>query len=114
MTQPYQLTNGNCILRISDGASIPKDTGNCDYIAYQNWLAAGNTPDPAPAPPNPLPALAQAALTKSDVTVIRCYSAGVAVPSANQTYRNALRAIVNGTDTTSTVLPTEPPIPTGI
>ena len=57
---------------------------------------------------------AQAALTKSDITVVRCYSAGVAVPAANQTYRNALRAIVNGTDTTSTVLPSEPTMPVGI
>ena len=56
----------------------------------------------------PLSVLAQTALTKTDITVLRCYSAGVAVPADIQAYRVALRAIVNGRDTTSTVLPTEP------
>lgn len=56
---------------------------------------------------------AQTALDKSDVTVVRCYSAAVAVPTAWQTYRSALRAIVNGGDTTSTSLPTVPSYPQG-
>jgi hypothetical protein len=31
--------------------SIPPDPSNADYLAYQQWLADGNTPDPAdPAP----------------------------------------------------------------
>ena len=54
---------------------------------------------------------ASAALIKSDVTVARCVSAGVSVPAEWQTYRNALRAIVNGTDTTSTALPAIPAYP---
>lgn len=37
----------NHILRTSDGAWIPIDTDNRDYREYQEWLAAGNTPDPA-------------------------------------------------------------------
>ena len=56
---------------------------------------------------------AQEALNKSDTTVIRCYSAGVAVPATWQTYRASLRAIVNGTDTTSTALPATPTYPSG-
>jgi hypothetical protein len=44
----YQL-NGNTILRLDDGACIPRDEGNADYRAYEAWLAAGNTPDPAPS-----------------------------------------------------------------
>ena len=56
---------------------------------------------------------AQLALDKSDTTVLRCYSAGVAVPAAWQTYRSALRAIVNGTDTTSTAIPATPAYPSG-
>jgi hypothetical protein len=49
----YQLTQGNTILRTTDGAFIPPDPANTDYAEYQAWLAEGNTPDPAPAPPAP-------------------------------------------------------------
>jgi hypothetical protein len=51
----YQLTSGDTILRLSDGASIPQAPGNSDYRAYLEWLEAGNTPLPAPAPPAPGP-----------------------------------------------------------
>lgn len=54
---------------------------------------------------------ARAALDKTDTTIIRCYSAGAAVPSEWQSYRTALRAIFNGTDTISTSLPTQPSYP---
>jgi hypothetical protein len=47
----YQLTQFDTILRLADGASIPPDTGNRDYQEYLEWLAAGNTPEPVPAPP---------------------------------------------------------------
>ena len=46
----YQLTTTSNILRTSDSASIPADPKNTDYAAYLAWLAAGNTPTPAPAP----------------------------------------------------------------
>ncbi len=40
--------------------------------------------------------------------IMRCMAAGVAVPSDWSAYVVALRNIANGTDKTSTVLPTEP------
>jgi hypothetical protein len=50
----YQLTAlGATILRSLDGAYIPADPGNSDYVAYEAWVAAGNMPDPAPTPPRP-------------------------------------------------------------
>lgn len=46
----YKLTNTSIIVRIADGAFIPADLTNIDYRDYLDWLAAGNTPEPADAP----------------------------------------------------------------
>ena len=54
----YQLTTSNSIKRLSDGAFIPPDPGNRDFVEYTAWLADGNTPEPAPAPPPPPPSYA--------------------------------------------------------
>jgi hypothetical protein len=43
------LLNTTTILR-SDGAHIPADPLNSDYVQYLAWLADGNTPNPAPQP----------------------------------------------------------------
>jgi len=51
----YQLTHSNMILRLSDELWIPPDPANTDYAAYLKWVAAGNTPEPAPEPPAPGP-----------------------------------------------------------
>jgi hypothetical protein len=50
----YQLTTGDCVKRLADDAFIPPDPANTDYAAYLEWVAAGNTPEPAPAPPAPV------------------------------------------------------------
>jgi len=52
-------------------------------------------------------------ITGPSGTIIRCVAAGIAVPAAWKTYVQALRAIANGTDTTSTTLPTRPAYPAG-
>ena len=43
----YKLTNSDTIIRLSDEARIPRDTGNTDYTAFLAWVGAGNTPQPA-------------------------------------------------------------------
>jgi len=47
----YKLTKDNTsVIRLSDGAHIPLAPGNRDYSEYQEWLAAGNTPQPVDPP----------------------------------------------------------------
>ena len=46
----YKL-NTYGITRLADNASIPADPANTDYAAYLQWIAEGNTPEPADIPP---------------------------------------------------------------
>src|SRR3954469_10785963 len=44
------LETNKLVLRISDGANIPNDSGNRDGTEFQKWATAGNTTDPADPP----------------------------------------------------------------
>jgi len=94
-----------------DGISWNSDgiiTDPSTITAAQRAVIAAHDPTKVDLRPT-----AQVALDKSDTTVLRCYSAGVAVPAAWQTYRSDLRAIFTGTDKTSTALPAAPAYPAG-
>jgi hypothetical protein len=84
---------------------------------YEAWLAAGNTPQPAQSAADiaaaqqaQLQAQAQAALVKSDVTLLRCSEHGIAIPPEWATYRAQLRQVMQGT---LSVLPAQPGYPAG-
>lgn len=52
----YKLTNYNAVIRLADGAMIPFDKENKDYLTYREWIDAGNTPVlPDVPPPAPVP-----------------------------------------------------------
>lgn len=93
-TYTYTLTtNPNLILR-SDGAHIPTDTDNTDYVQYLKWVGDGNTPSPVPGPD--LNALKADLSNKIDGLVADVYSTWTRFQqeylnreTAAQTYANA-------------------------
>jgi len=43
----YRLTaTDKYVVRTTDGATIPNDPDNRDWVEYQEWLADGGVPDP--------------------------------------------------------------------
>lgn len=50
MAADYRLAEYG-VRRTEDGAFIPPDERNPDWVAYLLWLRDGNTPDPVPGEP---------------------------------------------------------------
>jgi len=57
------------VKRLSDSAYIPFNPANTDYAAYLEWVEAGNTPEPAPAPPAPVELTTEQKLEAAGLTV---------------------------------------------
>jgi hypothetical protein len=52
----YQLTaTDQTVIRTEDGAYIPNDEANRDWVEYQAWLEDGGVPDPYVEPEIPPP-----------------------------------------------------------
>ena len=47
VNDPVSGAESSTILRVADNAWIPKTEGNRDYQQYLEWVAEGNTPEPA-------------------------------------------------------------------
>ena len=46
----FPNSSSNGVIRLSDGACIPFDPANQDFVQYQKWLSEGNQPLPADEP----------------------------------------------------------------
>ena len=49
----YKLINNSEYIIRNDGANIPADPANSDYVVYLEWVEEGNTPEAADVPPAP-------------------------------------------------------------
>lgn len=84
-----------------------------DNVVSIGWVYANGSfsdPNPPIVVTESLSTQAQNLLKKSDITVLRCFSAGISLPAEWQQYRINLRGVIDGTITT---LPTTPAYPQG-
>ncbi len=103
--------DSSLVCRDIDGALIPPDPANHDWLDYQAWLAAGHVANSAPVPnvSTSLKTTAQMALDGSDRTILRCVEASLPVPPDWRAYRVALRKVLSGEETTLPARPDYPP-----
>lgn len=109
------MADGNYAPEAGYSVELTGSTGAEIGWTYQDGVfVAPATPSPTPEHLHEMLVMeAQIALNRSDITIIRCYSAAVVVPNEWQAYRSALRSIINGSDETSTSLPSIPSYPPG-
>jgi len=95
----YKL-NKEYIIRLADGAAIPQDVGNSDYVAYLAWISAGNTPEPEFSLEELALTLSvtarlsrDAELARADIQLLKVQDGvtGIGTQKAWREYRNALR-----------------------
>lgn len=92
--------------------AIQSDTANIGDTYAGGTFSAPSVVSPKPEPV-PLKIQAMAALPETDMVAFRCFKAGIPFPADWQTYTSGLRNLANGTDTTSTTLPSKPAYPAG-
>jgi len=120
----YAIIDGSDVINVIEYDAPPSNPPpgfDAPIIAVQSDVAGPgwtyiNEEFVAPAPKPivvPLQAQAITALDVTDMVAARCFKASVAYPADWQSYTVALRNIANGTDKTSTQLPTQPVYPAG-
>ena len=136
MAKTYARIDNNTVAELID---LPEDVAPADAfvpgiaatlvdltdispVPYGGWTYDGKSFGPPVLDPNlawaTYRASAQAALDRSDTTLLRCIEGGVAVPADWASYRKTLRAIVSAKTapsdwTAATALPSQPAYPAG-
>jgi hypothetical protein len=111
-TPPVGTTIAECfhadlVTQFVDVTAAPPQPGWTATETNGAWSFAAPVAPPIDARP-----AARAALTASDITILRCYEHAVAVPADWTAYRAALRVLVSGPATTGP-LPPMPAYPVG-
>lgn len=117
--QPTPVTGWYDTWNMSDVSAVPAASDMISVTEAQ-WMVRNSNqgvqngaivacPMPTPIPVIPLATQAQSALTAAAAATWQAYGMyGETTPADVVTYLTALRAIANGTDTTSTALPAQP------
>ena len=107
--EQYKIKSDGGIIRASDGANIPPDLNNKDYIAFKTWESQGNTPETENFIDCREIDDALNFLRASDIVILRCIESGTEIPQEWKSYREKLRDIVSGR--TEDLIPLRPDFP---